>query len=185
MPVGIRTHAKDQSRGRARPLAAMLDDLFCGRWRERRAGGRQERRHRRVSGGAARETFRSSRHNLSRARAGPENGIAWAQWAAISVGGFRHATNHGAVLSAMRNAKTRLFLERGGSTPHWISKTAGGSEILGQFKLKAVSSHRTPKRFFAALCLCLFAASQLWGSEKPVEYTFRNHVQPILAKAGC
>src|SRR4051794_637961 len=55
--------------------------------------------------------------------------------------------------------------------------------------LKAVSSHRTPKAFFASLPLCalafLFLGTAVYGSEPAAEYTFRNHVQPVLAKMGC
>src|SRR5688572_26773994 len=42
---------------------------------------------------------------------------------------------------------------------------------------------------FAPLRLCAFAFLlmpwDLCASEPTVEYTFRNHVQPILAKMGC
>src|SRR5437868_2286948 len=55
--------------------------------------------------------------------------------------------------------------------------------------LKAVSSHRTPKAFFASLPLCalafLFLGTAVYGSGPTTEYTFSNHVQPILAKMGC
>src|SRR4051794_11732897 len=64
--------------------------------------------------------------------------------------------------------------------------------MLKQFRhatLKAVSSHRTPKAFFASLALCAFAflflGTTVHGSEPAAEYIFRNHVQPILAKMGC
>ena len=85
----------------------------------------------------------------------------------------------------MRKAEPDSVLECGGSTPLSISNVTGHRCAVNRPKPKAASSHRTPKRLSASLRLCVVAFFLSSLSLFASEYTFRNHVQPILAKTGC
>src|SRR5262249_34389627 len=93
----IRPHPEDQSGGRARPLAAVLDHAD-GRWStQRRDGGGIERRDRGSAEGSPRDSAACRRDDLSRARYRSRRRTAGRAGPADPARGPRHRAHRGVV----------------------------------------------------------------------------------------